>query len=182
MKASMLKSIISVGIAACCLLPGVAFGQPEIVKHEGVTSALHKANVGRIAFIAKHSPADSLSAADFLQSFEMKETGALAMRGFMRTSLTNYLHRLAPEMSADELAQNGNYQVSYFVDGTLVHKENLHPGRIAAETKHTKTVFAATIMNSANPKAPWGALWHFFLLEGGHQALTPGKHRLRVEL
>jgi len=72
--------------------------------------------------------------------------------------------------------------VSYFVDGALIHKENLHPGRIAAETKHTKTVFAATIMNSANPKAPWGFLWHVFLLEGGHQALTPGKHLLRVEL
>ena len=172
----------SVGLAAWCLLPGVTFGQSEIVKHEGVTSELHRANVGRIAFIAKHTRADSLSAADFLQSFEVKKTSDLAMRGFMRTSLTNYLHRLAPEMSADELARNGNYQVSYFVDGTLVHKENLHPARILAETKHTKTVFAATIMNSADPKAPWGALWHFFLLEGGHQALTPGKHRLRVEL
>jgi len=85
MKASGSNILASVGMAACCLLPAVTFGQSEIVKHEGVTSALHKANVGRIAFIAKHTAADSLAAADFLQSFEMKETSDLAMRGFMRT-------------------------------------------------------------------------------------------------
>ncbi len=182
MKVSTLTSMGVAGIGLSFLVSSDAFGQPDIVKHEGIRSPLHQANVGRIAFIAKHAPADSLTAADFLQAVELKKTSNLAMRGFMRTSLTNYLHRLAPEMSADELAQNGNYQVSYFVDGALVHTENLHPARIAAETKHTKTVFAATIMSSADPKAPWGALWHFFLLEGGHQALTPGKHLLKVEL
>jgi CubicO group peptidase (beta-lactamase class C family) len=164
------------------LISSAAFGQPEIVKSEGITTPLHQANVGRIAFVAKHAPADSLSAADLLQTFELKEKSDLAMRGFMRTSLTNYLHRLAPELSADELARSGNYQISFFVDGALVHKENLHPARLAAETKHTKTVFAATIMNSATPEAPWGSIWHFFLLEGGAEALTAGKHLLRVEL
>jgi CubicO group peptidase (beta-lactamase class C family) len=182
MQASGVVRKLRGGIAVCCLLPAVTFGQTELVKHEGVTTALHQANVGRIVFIARHAPADSLSAADFLKSFEVKQGRDLAMRGFMRTSLTNYLHRLAPEMSAEELARNGNYQVSYLVDGALVHTENLHPGRIAAETKHKKTVFSATAMNSADPKAPWGFLWHVFLLEGGHQALTPGRHLLRVEL
>jgi len=182
MKVSIWTGVLSIETTLFLLLSGAAFGQPEIVKSDGITNPLHRANVGRIAFIAKHSPADSLSAADFLRTFELKETSDLAMRGFMATSLTNYLHRLAPELSAGALARNGNYQVSFFVDGTLVHKENLHPGRILPETKHTKTVFAASIMNSANPEARWGTIWHFFLLEGGDQALTAGKHLLRVEL
>src|SRR5687767_186789 len=182
MKATAWSTILSVKTALLFLLSSSAFGQPEIVKSEGVTTPLHQANVGRIAFIAKHSPADSLSAADLLQSFELKATSDLAMRGFMRTSLTNYLHRLAPELSADELARSGNYQISFFVDGALIHKENLHPFRLPAETKHTKTVFAATIMNSENPEAPWGTIWNFFMLEGGAEALTAGKHLLRVEL
>jgi CubicO group peptidase (beta-lactamase class C family) len=182
MKFSRVNGMLGVGTAWSLLLSGAAFGQSEIIKTEGITSPLHQANVGRIVFIAKHAPADSLSAADFLQTYELKATGDLAMRGFMGTSLTNYLHRLAPALPADELARSGNYQLSFFVDGKPVHKENLHPARIPAETKHTKTVFAATIMNSANADAPWGTIWHYFLLQGGDEALTAGKHLLRVEL
>ena len=174
--------ISSVMTALFLLLSGAAFGQTDIVKSEGITNPLHQANLGRIAFISIPIPVESLKETDFLKTFELRETGDLAFRAFMGNSLTNYLHRLAPELSAGELARNGNYQVSFFVDGTLVHKENLHPARILPETKHTKTVFAASIMNSANPEARWGTIWHFFLLEGGDQALTAGKHLLRVEL
>lgn len=173
---------LSIAATVCGLLPGQALAQAEILRSEGIISPLHQANVGRIVFVAKHLPADSLKAADFLQTFELKETGDLAIRGFLATSLTNYLHRLAPQLSADELARSGNYQVSFFVDGAPVYKQNVHPAAIPAETKHTKTVFAATILNSATPEAPWGSIWHSFLLQGGDQALTPGKHLLRVEL
>ena len=164
------------------LFPAAAFAQADIVKSEGMTSPLHQANVGRIAFVARHVSADSLNAADLLRTFELKGTGDLAMRAFMATSLTNYLHRLAPRMSADELARSGSYQVSFLVDGAPVYKHNVHPAAIPAETKNTKTVFAATIMNSSTPDAPWGSIWHAFLLQGGHQALTAGRHVLRVEL
>jgi CubicO group peptidase (beta-lactamase class C family) len=169
--------------AAFCGLPAAeARAQAEIVRSEGITTPLHQANVGRIAFVARHLPADSLNAADLLRTFELKGTADLAMRGFLATSLTNYLHRLAPTLSADELARTGNYQVSFFVDGAPVYKHNVHPAAIPAETKHTKTVFAATILNAATPDAPWGSIWHSFLLQGGDQALTAGKHLLRVEL
>ena len=164
------------------LFPAAAFAQTDIVKSEGMTSPLHQANVGRIAFVARHVAPDSLNAGDLLRTFELKGTGDLAMRGFMATSLTNYLHRLAPRMSADELARSGSYQVAFFVDGAPVYKHNVHPAAIPAETKNTKTVFAATIMNSSTPDAPWGSIWHAFLLQGGHQALTAGRHVMRVEL
>ena len=182
MKLRMVVRVLSVKAAIFLLLPGGAFAQADIVKSEGFTSAVHRANVGRIAFIAKHTPADSLRETDLLSTYELKPTGDLAIRAFMGNSLTNYLHRLAPELSAEELARSGNYQVSFLVDGALVHKENLHPARISAADKHTKTVFGATIMNSATPEARWGTIWHYFLLQGGDQALTAGKHLLRIEL
>jgi len=182
MRLSAGMGALTVAAALCSLLSRQALAQPEIVRNEGITSALHQANVGKVAFVSRNIPADSLNPADLLQSFELKGTGDLAMRGFMATSLTNYLRRLAPTLSADELARTGGYQVSFLVDGAPVYKHNVHPLAIPAETKHTKTVFAATILNSATPDAQWGSIWHSFLLQGGDQALTAGKHLLRVEL
>jgi len=182
MRISASMRPLTLAAALCGLLASQALAQTDIVKSEGITSALHRTNVGRIAFVSRHVPADSLNAADLLQSFELKGTGDLAMRAFLAKSLTNYLHSLSPQSSADDLAQSGSYQVSFFVDGTPVYKHNVHPAAIPAETKHTKTVFAATILNSATPNEPWGSIWHSFLLQGGDQALTAGKHLLRVEL
>jgi CubicO group peptidase (beta-lactamase class C family) len=182
MRLSASMRLLTVPAALCGLLSGRALAQTDIVKSEGITSPLHQTNVGRIAFVARHVPADSLNAADLLQTFELKGTGDLAMRAFLAKSLTNYLHSLSPQSSADDLAQRGSYQVSFLVDGVPVYKHNVHPAAIPAETKHTKTVFAATILNSATPDAPWGSIWHSFLLQGGDQALTAGKHLLRVEL
>jgi CubicO group peptidase (beta-lactamase class C family) len=158
-------------------------GQADIVKSEGVTSPLQQANLGRIVFTEKSIPPESITETDFLKTFELKETGDLAIKAFLGNSLTNYLHRLAPELPVDELNRNGNYQFSFFVDGALIHKENFHPAWLGpAENKRTKTVFSATFINSANPESQWGAIWHLFLLNGGAQALTAGKHRLRLEM
>ena len=182
MRLSAWFRALTVPAVFCGLFSGQALAQAEIVRSEGITSPLHRTNVGRIAFVARHVPADSLNAADLLQTFELTGTGDLAMRAFLANSLTNYLHRLAPRLSADELAQSGSYQVSFIVDGAPVYRHSVHPAAIPAETKHTKTVFAATILNSATPAAPWGSIWHSFLIYGGDHALTAGKHLLRVEL
>lgn len=174
--------ISSVMTAFFLLLSGAAFGQTDIVKSEGITNPLHQANLGRIAFISTPIPVESLKETDFLKTFELRETGDLAFRAFMGNSLTNYLHRLAPELSVDELTRNGNYQFSFFVDGVLINKENLHPAAIPADNKNTKTVFGVSFVNSSNPESRWGGLWHRFLLNGGGQALTAGKHSLRLEM
>jgi hypothetical protein len=115
-------------IAVICLVAfyRLPFGQADaFVKDDGVTNDLHRANVGRIVFTPK---SDTTAEADFLKTFELKETGDLAIRAFMQTSLTNYLHRLAPEKSSDELNRDGNYQIAFYVDGALIHKEDLSPG------------------------------------------------------
>ena len=182
MKVLTCAKLSVVKAAFFLLLSATAFGQADIVKSEGVTSPLHRANLGRVIFTAASIPVESLKETDSLKAFELKETGDLAMRAFMGNSLTNYLHRLAPELSADELTRNGNYQFSFFVDGVLIHKENLHPAWVPDENKNTKTVFSATVMNSTDPESRWGAIWHMFLLNGGWQALTEGKHLLRLEM
>lgn len=145
-------------------------------------SSVHQANIGKIIFAPNSIPVESLKETDFLKIFELKETGDLAVRAFMQNSLTNYLHRLAPGLSADELTRNGNYQISFFVDGALVYQDEIHPAAIPAESKNTKTVFGLSFINSANRESPWGGVWHRFLLNGGDQSLTAGKHSLRLEL
>ena len=169
------------GNAVICLVLSIgAFAQADIfVKDEGVTNDLHRANVGRIVFAPK---SDTTAEADFLKTFELKETGDLAIRAFMQTSLTNYLHRLAPEKSSDELNRDGNYQIAFYVDGALIHKEDLSPGSVAAENKKTKTIYTATLLDSANKDSSWGRLWHIFMFSGGDRALTAGKHVLKIEI
>lgn len=184
MKVSKCGLTAGAGLALCLLLCVPVLGQTDLVKSEGITSPLHQANLGKIIFTAKpvSVPVESLKESDFLKTFELKETSDLSIRAFMGNSLTNYLHRLAPELSVDELTRNGNYQFSFYVDGRLIYQENLHPAAIPADNKNTKTVFGASFINSANPESRWGGIWHRFLLNGGDQALTPGGHLLRVEM
>src|SRR5882672_9620052 len=180
MKISARTKITSGQATMFLLLSATAFGQADIAKSEAITNALHQAHLGGIAFTGKSIPVDSVKETDFLRTFELKETGDLAITAFLGTSLTNYLHRLAPELSVDELTRNGSYQFSFFVDGVLIHKEDLHPAWIRKENK--STVFGASFINSTNPESRWGAIWHVFLLQGGEQALTAGKHLLRLEM
>jgi CubicO group peptidase (beta-lactamase class C family) len=104
------------------------------------------------------------------------------MNAFMGNSLTNYLHRLAPQLSVEDLVRKGNYQFSYFVDGVLIHTENLPAAWVPAESKNTRTVYSATLINPTNADAPWGLVWHLFMINGGAEALTSGKHLFRMEI
>src|SRR5829696_505568 len=92
------------------LLSQNIFGQVDIVISEGVTTPLQRANLDKIVFTAKSIAVESLNETDFLKTFELKQTSDLNIRAFMGNSLTNYLHALAPELTADELTRTGNYQ------------------------------------------------------------------------
>jgi CubicO group peptidase (beta-lactamase class C family) len=178
----MSTKLASIAFTLLMMMSVTTRAQTDIVKTDGVTGDVHRANLGRIVFTAKSVPIENLKETDFLKTFALNETNELAIKAFFGNSLTNYLHRLAPELSVDELTRKGNYQFAYFVDGVLIHKENLFPGWIPAEAKNTKTVYAASLVNPANPDAHWGAIWHVFLLNGGAEALTSGKHLFRLEM
>lgn len=175
----MRYSIISLALLAISV---TAYVQTDLVKNEGIKSPLHQRNVGRVTFMSKLIPIDEYKETDFLKSFELKESSDLNIRVFMGNSLTNYLHTLAPALSAEELTRSGNYQFSFFVDGALVYKENLHPGAGLAESKNTRTVFRVPLISTTNEDS-WGRfLWNRFMISGGEEALSAGTHLLKLEI
>jgi CubicO group peptidase (beta-lactamase class C family) len=171
-------------LALCLLVCIRVAGQGDFIKNEGITSPIHQANVGRIVFTAKPVPIESLTDAEFLTTVELRETVDFSLRIFMANSLTNYLHKLQPELSVDELNRQGSYQFSFYVDGALVHQENLNPYWVRAVTKIKQTTLAFALLNSAEPdSAGAGArIWGLFRMNGGQQALRAGTHRLKIEL
>lgn len=159
------------------------FGQTtDIVKCDSITYPIHKANIGKIAFMSKVVPIETFKQTDFLTTFELKENTDLNIRVFLGNSLTNYLHLLSPQLSADELTKSGNYQFTFFVDNKKVYAENLNVGAGNAESKNQRTIFRVPLISSTNEDS-WGRfLWNRFYGNGGQDALTSGEHLLKIEI
>jgi CubicO group peptidase (beta-lactamase class C family) len=159
------------------------FGQTvDFVKCDSITYPIHKANIGRIAFMEKVVPIETFTQTDFLTTFELKEKSDLNIRVFLGNSLTNYLHLLSPQISADELTKNGNYQFTFFVDNEKVYVENLNVGAGSAESKNQRTIFRVPLISSTNEDS-WGRfLWNRFYGNGGQDVLTNGEHLLKIEI
>lgn len=159
------------------------FGQStDFVKCDSITYLIHKSNIGKIAFMSKIVPIEIFTQRDFLTTFELKEKSDLNIRVFLGNSLTNYLHQLAPQLTADELTKNGNYQFTFFVDNKKVYVENLNVGAGSAESKNQRTIFRVPLISSTNEDS-WGRfLWNRFYGNGGQDALTNGEHLLKIEV
>lgn len=159
------------------------FGQTtDIVKCDSITYQVHKANIGKIAFISKVVPIETFKQTDFLTTFELVEKADLNIMVFLGNSLANYLHLLSPELSADELTKNGNYQFTFFVDNKMVYVENLNVGAGNSESKNQRTIFRVPLISSTNEDS-WGRfLWNRFYGNGGQDALTNGEHLLKIEI
>jgi CubicO group peptidase (beta-lactamase class C family) len=159
------------------------FGQTtDIVKCDSITYPIHKANIGKIAFMTKIVPIETFKQTDFLTTFELVEKADLNIRVFLGNSLTNYLHLLGPQLTADELTKSGNYQFTFFVENKKVYVENLNVGAGSAESKNQKTIFRIPLISSANEDS-WGRfLWNRFYGNGGQDALTNGEHLLKIEI
>ncbi|TDE53254.1 serine hydrolase domain-containing protein [Flavobacterium sp. GT3P67] len=159
------------------------FGQTiDFVKSDSITYPIHKANVGKIAFMGKIAPIENFKQSDFLTSFELKEKTDLNIRVFLGNSLTNYLHLLSSQSTAHELTKNGNYQFTFFVDNQKIYVENLNVGAGSADSKNQRTVFRIPLISSTNEDS-WGRfLWNRFLTNGGQEAFTNGEHLLKIEI
>lgn len=164
------------------LLSGfAAFAQTEnIVTTDGFKTAVHQANAGKITFMPENIPLENYTEKDFLATFELKRSANLNIRVFMDNSITNYLHRLAPELPHEVLTQNGNYQFLFIVDGNLVYTENLHPG--AGLDKNTTTTFRVPLISTKNEDFWSIYMWQRFMGNGGEKALTKGRHNLKIEM
>jgi CubicO group peptidase (beta-lactamase class C family) len=177
-----MKKII-IPMTFCLALSIILSGQgQDLVKNEGITNPLHRAHIGEIAFMSKPIPVQDYRESDLLKTFELKENCDLNIRTFMGNSLMNYLHQLAPDLSAEELNKIGNYQFSFTVDGALVYTENLNPGAGGLEGKNTQTVFRVPLISTTEEDS-WGRfLWMRFMIRGGEDVLTEGKHALKIEI
>lgn len=154
----------------------------DLVKSDGIISQIHRENIGKIAFIEKNIAIENFKPSDFLTSFELKEKTDLNIRVFLGNSLTNYLHELAPQLSAEELTKNGNYQFTFFVDSKKIYTENLNAGAGSAESKNLRTVFRIPLRSSTNEDS-WGKfLWNRFMANGGQEAFSSGQHILSIEI
>ncbi|MGE5448902.1 MAG: serine hydrolase domain-containing protein [Bacteroidales bacterium] len=170
-------------ISMLLLLSATIFAQStDLVKSESIVYQVHKANIGKIAFMGQIVPMEDFKETDFLTSFELKEKTDFNIRVFLGNSLTNYLHLLSSQLTADELTRNGNYQFTFFVDNKKVYVENLNAGAGSADSKNQRTVFRVPLISSTNEDS-WGRfLWNRFLMNGGQEAFTSGEHILKIEI
>ena len=156
----------------------------DLVKTDGITTPLHKNNIGKITFMNGNIPLDQYKESDFLKSFELKRKSDLNIRVFMKNSVTNYLHQLNPDLTAEKLMEKGNLQFSFYVDNKFVYKENINYGCNfgSGGNKNTSTTFRVPLTSSKGED--WWAMymWDRFKLNGGEKALTDGTHKLKIEI
>lgn len=155
----------------------------DIVETAGVETELHRNNVGKIFFTGRRVADASLQPSDFLQAYTLTNKSDLFFVAFFDNSLTNYKHRLAPELSADSLFKTGNYQFAFFVDGKEIYRSNLLPGAPQVSQQDTATSLNRPLVDNTNGQGSWSeSFWNRFIHFGGDSALTDGSHHLRMEI
>lgn len=174
--ATLLTSLLLIGT-----LP--AWGQTQtLATNPQAVSSAHQAYQGQLTFAARDIPIDQYRASDFLTAYTLTPKSELFITAFMAKPLGDYLPELAPRQSATELMVLGSYQFSFYIDDKLIYAGNLPPDHLEPNVKRTQTVLRQPFI--AYPRQrKWGeSIWNLFLRNGGQQALTEGKHTLKVEI
>lgn len=179
----MRKILVLIFLSLFCL---TIFGQSQnLVKNDGITTDLHKKSVGKITFMNGNIPLNQYKESDFLKSFPLTYKSDLNIRVFMDNSITNYLHFLAPDLSAEQLIEKGNLQFSFYIDRKLIYKENVSPNcwlGNSNELKNTLTTFRIPLTSSKGENLWALHLWERFQLNGGKKVLKEGNHNLKIEI
>jgi len=137
---------------------------------------------GKIIFSTTAKAIESYQATEFIQRFELNSTKSLYFNAVLDQPLTAYLQQLAPELSAEEVNKNGNYQFTFYVDGSVVYTESLSVAAGLSTEKSNHKVLMKPFFSEANEDS-WGRfLWMRFMHFGGEQALTEGVHTLKIEI
>ena len=172
---------ILVNIVTCSV---IAFSQQnDLVQNQGITSSVHQFNIGKIAFTSGNIPIEKIKDSDFLTAYDLTNKSNLFMTVFMGNSLTNYLHYLKPDLSAEILVKTGNYQFTFYVDDHLIYQTNLHPGAPYPELKNKETILSKPLINNQNEGAWWSqSAWNRFMHNGGDSALSDGQHVFKLEI
>ena len=150
----------------------------DIVKNPGIVAPLQRANLGKIAFTSRDIPLSQLKEKDFLREYELTNKSNLFINAFMRNSVINYIHRLAPGLSADSLIKSGTYQFTLLIDQHPIYKSNISAGTYLAE-QDTATTVSKPLIDNQHEGDWWSQyFWGRFMRSGGDSALTEGHHLL----
>jgi CubicO group peptidase (beta-lactamase class C family) len=178
-----MKSISLFFFASTCLWNSLTAQVPDIVKTEGIKTAIQKSNIGHIFFTHRSIPVSAVTEKDLLKSYTLTNNSDLFFMAFFDNSVTNYMHRLSPGLSADSLVKIGNYQFALFIDNKLIYKSNLLPGAPYAKIQDTATTINRPFVNNKGGYGSWSeSFWNRFLLNGGDSVLKDGSHMLRMEI
>lgn len=178
-----MKYAIMLGCLLCYLPVTLHAQHIDIVKTEGTKTSLQRNNIGKIFFTDKRIKNSALNDSDFLKSCTLTNKSNLFFVAFFDNSLTNYLHRLAPGLSADTLTKIGNYQFTLFVDDKKVYRSNLLPGAPYAKIQDIATMLNRPFIDNGEGMGSWSeSFWNRFMHHGGDSILTDGKHILKMEI
>ncbi|MBY0418287.1 MAG: hypothetical protein K2W88_09540, partial [Pararheinheimera sp.] len=137
---------------------------------------------GKIIFSSTAKAIESYQSTELIQSFELNSAKNLYFNAVLDQPLTAYLQELAPQLSAEEANKNGNYQFTFYVDGSEVYTENLNQAAGLSTEKSSHKVLMKPFFSETNEDS-WGRfLWMRFMHFGGELALTEGVHTLKIEI
>ncbi|QNL47847.1 serine hydrolase [Olivibacter sp. SDN3] len=140
-------------------------------------------HIGKIKFSETAIQEDKADSANFLSRYTLTNRSNLFISVFLEKPLTGFLSFLAPDLSTDSLAKIGNYQFSFYVDEHLIYQTELIPGAPLPPQQQTETFWSRPLIDNQHEGALWSqSAWNRFMYNGGDNALTDGKHRLRIEL
>lgn len=156
--------------------------QALATKSESIHTDSQQKLSGKIIFSTTAKAIESYQATELIQRFELNSTKSLYFNAVLDQPLTAYLQQLAPELSAEEVNKIGNYQFTFYVDGSVVYTESLNLAAGLSTEKSSHKVLMKPFFSEANEDS-WGRfLWMRFMHFGGEQALTEGVHTLKIEI
>ncbi|EDM35843.1 hypothetical protein PBAL39_06676 [Pedobacter sp. BAL39] len=148
-----------------------------------VTSASGKHNIGKISFSSNADANNAETSNEASSAYELTNKSNLFITVSLKRTLTSYLQQLAPALSIDSLSKVGNYQFSFYVDGKLIYQSNLLPGAPIARQQQTLLSWNKPLIDNEHEGAWWSqSAWNRFMVNGGNNALTEGRHLFKLEL
>jgi CubicO group peptidase (beta-lactamase class C family) len=152
-------------------------------KNSDVLSNSRSEEIENVYFSKDDISKGDASKSEYITSFTLNKDEFLNIHFTLDNPLVESLQDIAPNLTVDELLENGNFQFSFIVDGKIIYVENLNKG---AGLKASKTEQLAHTIRLAAPQQLdyWGwFMWlKFMKLGGGQDVLEDGKHTLGIEV
>ncbi len=117
------------------------------------------------------------------QNFTLHKDKFLSIHFTLKQPLIKSLQELAPNLSQEQLLNQGNFQFTFLVDDKIVHTENLNKGAGTISSKTTQLSHTIPMVYPTQIDF-WGwFMWlKFMKLSGGQDVLSTGNHSLTIEV